>query len=83
MTNPAKIRACAWVPADLRDQWEAVFGEYGSLSWLMETAMREMLAATSNYPSKEAIVRTAIREHVSKLATDRQAAQSKEPNTTR
>lgn len=71
MTEP-KVRVTTWIPEDLRNQWEHVFGEYGSISWLMETAMREMLAQVSGYPSKEAIIRTAIREFASRLATERQ-----------
>jgi hypothetical protein len=68
-----KTRISAWVPEDLRSQWEHVFGEYGSLSWLMETAMREMLAEVSHLPTKEAIIRRAIRQFVSDLAAEREA----------
>lgn len=68
-----KTRISAWVPADLRSQWEHVFGEYGSLSWLMETAMREMLAEVAHLPTKEAIIRSAIRQFVSDLAAEREA----------
>lgn len=70
---PSKVKVSAWVPQDLRSQWEHVFGEYGSLSWLIETAMREMLAEVSHLPTKEAIIRRAIRQFVSDLAAEREA----------
>lgn len=71
-----KVKVCAWIPSDLRSQWDEAFGEYGSLAWLMETSMREMLAVAANSPSRTALIQGAIREFVSKLATEREAART-------
>ena len=75
-----KVKVCANVPEDLRDQWVYVFGEYGSFSWLIETSMREMLATVAHYPTKEAVIRSAIRKFVSDLAIEAQQRKPSDPN---
>jgi Ribonuclease G/E len=70
MSQP-KVRVCAQVPEDLRELWVSKFGEYASFSWLLEHAMRGMLAAVAPYPSKEEILRQAIRSHIDDLADKR------------
>lgn len=49
------------VDPELRDRFLAQFPGHGSLSWLLETSMKEMLAITAGTPDATELVRASIR----------------------
>lgn len=53
-----------YITPELRDRYLARFPGTGSLSWLVETAMTEMLDLTSGAPEATSVVRAAIRAAV-------------------
>lgn len=66
----------AYVRPDLRARFQEQFPGTGSVSWLLETAMTEILAITDGQPAITALVRSAIR---AAILRERQA-QTKKPN---
>lgn len=66
-----KVLCRTYIEESVRDAFEARFGTYGAISFVLENAMRELLDMTEGQPDQEEMVRAAIRVHVmkTKLAT--------------
>lgn len=52
----------SFVDQDLHRRFRAQFPMHGALSWLMETAMAEVLAITDGTPDLEDLVKQSIRQ---------------------
>lgn len=61
-----RVQVRTYVDSTLRDEWERQFGDYASLSWLMETSMSEVLKITHDTPSLAEVVKAQIKTHVLK-----------------
>lgn len=59
-----------YIDVDLRQEWESRF-KYASLSWLMETAMRETLDLVKEDPTLEEQIKAAIHAHILKYQPQR------------
>lgn len=60
----SRVKVCTFVDSDLRDQFERHFGGYGSLSYVLETAMSEVLSMVAHDPPFDELIRQGIRTHV-------------------
>lgn len=58
---PRKVRVRTYISPDLRDRFAAQFPGNGGLSWLLETAVRELLELTDGQPTVQQLVRRSIR----------------------
>lgn len=56
-----------YVDQDLREAWELRFGDYASLSWVLETAMRSTLELTAGNPTFAELVKQSIKAHVTHI----------------
>lgn len=56
-----------YVAEDLREAWELRFGDYASLSWVLETAMRSTLELTAGDPTFAELVKQSIKDHVTRI----------------
>lgn len=65
-TDYHRTEVRTYVDRDLRQRWERKFGKYATLSWLVSTAMEEVLNATEKDPSLDEVVRSCVRQHIKK-----------------
>jgi hypothetical protein len=62
---PRRVQVRTYIDAELRDAWEAKF-TYASYTWVLETAIREVLKTTKDDPSLADIVQARIKAHIMK-----------------
>lgn len=62
--RPQKILVRTYVRPDLAKRFHEQFPGHGSLSWLLERAMLEVLSLTDGQPPLKDVVRSAIRSAV-------------------
>ena len=55
-----------YIDSDILERFNKRFGDYGAVSFTLESAMSEMLDMTDGNPDQEELVRQAIRLHVEK-----------------
>ena len=65
-----------YVDADVKARFEQRFGGYGATSFVLETAMRELLDITEGQPDIEELVRQTIRTYVLKRKLEASNSQS-------
>lgn len=62
-----------WIDPGIKEEWDKRHGDYASLSWLMETAMRAVLDETKDDPTLTESVKAGIRKKLAELYPPKQA----------
>jgi hypothetical protein len=59
-----RVKSRVYVDSELMARWQDRHGGYASLSWLLETAMRQVLTITESEPSLGEVVEAGIKAHI-------------------
>lgn len=69
-----------YVDSDIYERYVARFGGYASISYIIETAMSEVLDATEGQPDMEELIRQSIRTYVLKRKLEASNSTASEPS---
>lgn len=75
-----RVKVCVMVDEATRFRYERRFGNYASLSWLLETAMTGMLSIEG--PDVAEQVKSAISAHISRYNYNTRAESTSDLSTT-
>jgi hypothetical protein len=60
------VKVSCWVDKTTQQSFRRIYPHYGMLAWLIEAAMRELIAQTEGDPAAQQRVRQAVRETLRK-----------------
>lgn len=66
-----KARLSCWVDEEVKAAFESRFGAYTATSYIVETAMREVLDLTKDRPDLAELIRQGIKANAQKVADAR------------